>query len=296
MAGARRDDGGLAALRLRAPAKVNLFLEVVGRRADGFHAIQTLMLAVSLADDLEFAPADREIDLTCSDPALGTGPENLVRRAAESLRRRTGCLHGARIRLTKRIPMQGGLGGGSSDAAATLLGLNRLWGLNLGVDELNRLAADLGSDVPFFLHPPAAWCTGRGEDVSSRPLGGPLHLVLIAPPFGLPTADVYRAVQVPDQPADGSPMLAALAAGDAPAIGRLLHNRLQEAAERLRPELTELRARLDKTRPLGSMVSGSGSTIFAVARDAADARRIEVEFAAGAPADGTRTFVVRSEE
>src|SRR5438874_4139070 len=162
---ARPADGGSATLILRAPAKVNLFLEVVGKRADGFHAVNTLMVAVSLVDTLEFASADDGLlDLTCSDPALSVGPENLVVRAANVLRRHTGSRAGAAICLTKRIPMQAGLGGGSSDAAATLVGLNRLWGLNLGADVLTTLAASLGSDVAFFLDGPAAWCTGRGEE------------------------------------------------------------------------------------------------------------------------------------
>jgi 4-diphosphocytidyl-2-C-methyl-D-erythritol kinase len=192
---ARFADGGAAALTLRAPAKVNLFLEVTAKRADGFHAVNTLMVAVSQVDTLEFALlANGVIDLTCSDPALSTGPENLVRRAAELLRHRTGCQSGATIRLTKRIPMQAGLGGGSSDAATTLVGLNRLWGLGLGVDELATQAASLGSDVAFFFRPPAAWCTGRGEEVSPRTIGRRLHFVLVCPPFGLATADVYRWV------------------------------------------------------------------------------------------------------
>ena len=125
-------------------------------------------------------------------------------RAADALRRHTGCRAGAAIRLTKRIPMQAGLGGGSSDAATTLVGLNRLWGLDLSAEELATLAASLGSDVAFFLDGPAAWCTGRGEEVSPRTIGRQLHFVLVSPPFGLATADVYRGVAVPPTPVDGS--------------------------------------------------------------------------------------------
>jgi 4-diphosphocytidyl-2-C-methyl-D-erythritol kinase len=301
---ARPADGGAAALILRAPAKVNLFLEVVAKRADGFHAVNTLMVAVSLADTLEFALGeDGVFDLTCSDPALSVGPENLVARAAELLRQHAGCRAGARIRLTKRIPMQAGLGGGSSDAATTLLGLNRLWGLGLGVDELATFAASLGSDVAFFLHPPAAWCTGRGEEVSPRTIGRRLHFVLVCPPFGLATAEVYRGVEVPAMPLDGTAIQAALTAGDVDEIGRLLHNRLQPPAERLRPELTTWLGKFAATKPAGCLVSGSGSTIFALARDSGDARRIAAVVAADGsrwqgqetvPQQGARTFIVRS--
>jgi 4-diphosphocytidyl-2-C-methyl-D-erythritol kinase len=274
---------------------LNLFLEVTAKRADGFHAIHTLMVAVSLADTLDFASGeDEQIDLTCSDPTLSVGPENLVMRAADALRQHTGCRAGAAIRLTKWIPMQAGLGGGSSDAATTLVGLNRLWGLGLRAEELATLAASLGSDVAFFLDGPAAWCTGRGEEVSPRTIGRQLHFVLVGPPFGLATADVYRGVVVPQMPLDGSAIQAALAGGDVEEICRWLHNRLQPPAERLRPELSEWLARLAATKPAGCLMSGSGSTIFALARDDRDARRIAAAIAADATAARVRTGIVRS--
>ena len=190
--------------------------------------------------------------------------------------------------------MQAGLGGGSSDAATTLIGLNRLWGLGLSAEELATLAATLGSDVAFFLDGPAAWCTGRGEEVSPRTIGRRLHFVLVSPPFGLATADVYRGVAVPPTPVDGSGIQAALAAGDVDEIGRRLHNRLQPPAERLRPELAEWLARLAATKPAGCLMSGSGSTIFALARDDRDARRIAAAIAADATAARMRTGIVRS--
>src|SRR2546423_12641337 len=180
----RPDSGPPAALTLRAPAKVNLFLEVTARRPDGYHELRTLLVAVSLFDVLAFAHSPT-VRLSCTDPTLGTGPENLVVRAADLLRRHTGTKAGADIALTKRIPVQAGLGGGSSDAATALVGLNRLWKLGLGRDDLIGLAAEVGSDVAFFLRPPACWCTGRGEDVTPWPMGGRLHLVLACPPFGL---------------------------------------------------------------------------------------------------------------
>ena len=159
----RRD----SAVVVRAPAKVNLFLEVLAKRPDGYHEIATLMVAVSLYDTLEFKEdPSGALRLRCDVPELTTGPDNLVLKAAALLRQRTGCARGAEVRLTKRIPMAAGLAGGSSDCAAALDGLNRLWRLGLGRDELARLGGELGSDVPFFFHTPAAWCTGRGEVVT----------------------------------------------------------------------------------------------------------------------------------
>jgi 4-diphosphocytidyl-2-C-methyl-D-erythritol kinase len=283
-----------SAVTVWAPAKVNL--EVVGKRADGFHELRTLMVAVSLYDTLTFSLAPSgPIGLSCPGVALSTGPENLIVRAAEHLRRHTGHDAGADVVLTKRIPLAAGLAGGSTDAAGTLVGLNRLWGLGLGRDELAALAADLGSDVPFFLDPPSAWCTGRGEVVERWPLGARLHLVLVAPPFGMSTADVYRNIAVPAEPLSGDEMKAAVRAGDIAAIGRLLHNRLQEPAERLRPELAGWLDRLTKLGPAGCLMSGSGSTLFALCRDRREAARIAREFRAGLPNDsGVRVFVVRS--
>jgi 4-diphosphocytidyl-2-C-methyl-D-erythritol kinase len=289
----RPGSGRPAALTLRAPAKVNLFLEVTARRPDGYHDLRTLLVAVSLFDALTFAPAG-SIRLSCTDPTLGTGPENLVVRAAEVLRRHAGTDAGAAIALTKRIPVAAGLGGGSSDAAATLLGLNRLWKLRLGRDELFRLAAELGSDVPFFLRRPAAWCTGRGEVVSPWPIGRRLHLVLACPPFGLRTAYVYRRVEVPERPTSGAAAKAAVKAGDVKTLGRRLHNRLQQPALALRPELNDWLARLAKAGPLGCLVSGSGSTVFALARDAADARRIVADVRPWVSSAGGRVMAART--
>ena len=156
---------------------------------------------------------------------------------------------------------------------------------------------DLGSDVAFFLSPPCAWCTGRGEVVEPWPLAARLHLVLVAPPFGLSTADVYRRLTgVTDpgyRPKSGAALMEAVAAGDAEEIGRRLFNRLQAPAVALRPELAGWLARLSAQKPAGCLVSGSGSTVFALARDAADARRIAAALEPDVTA-GARVFVVRS--
>jgi 4-diphosphocytidyl-2-C-methyl-D-erythritol kinase len=269
-----------ARVRVMTPAKVNLHLEVLRRRPDGYHDLETLMVAVSVYDTLEFTDEpDGVVHLTCDRPDLSCGPDNLVCRAAELLRQRIRCGSerrppGTAIRLWKRIPLAAGLAGGSSDAAATLLGLNALWRLGHSRYELAAMAAELGSDVSFFFAGPAAWCTGRGEVTESLRLGRPLHLVLASPPVGIATADVFRRLIVPQQAVDGSELRRAVEAGDVADIGRRLHNRLQPVAEDLCPAVRELANRLAALEPVGVLMSGSGSTVFALCRDAADASRV----------------------
>jgi 4-diphosphocytidyl-2-C-methyl-D-erythritol kinase len=290
------------ALVLQAPAKVNLYLEVLAKRADDYHDIATLMVAVTLYDTLAFKEEDSgEVRLLCEHPGLATGPDNLVCRSARLLRQRTGCTRGATVHLTKRIPLAAGLAGGSSDAAATLAGLNGLWGLGLSQRDLASLAAELGSDIAFFFSTPVAWCTGRGERVEPLALGRPLWFVLVSPSFGLSTADVYRGVRVPEQPESGQAIRRAVEAGDIEEIGRRLHNRLQPVAERLAPEIAVLSERLRRLGPAGQLMSGSGSTLFALCRDEGEALRVarglraaEEMGSAGPPGRGWVETIVRS--
>jgi 4-diphosphocytidyl-2-C-methyl-D-erythritol kinase len=289
-----------------APAKVNLFLEVLAKRADGYHEIATLMLAVGLYDTLVFKGQTSDairLTVTQTRPSPGSelpnGPENLVTRAARLLQEHTGCRRGASIRLVKRIPLAAGLAGGSTDAAAALAGLNQLWHLQLKAEDLAQLAAQLGSDVPFFFATPAAWCTGRGERVSRLFVNEAMahqsfHLVLIRPPFGIATADVYRAVAVPDKPRSGEDIRQALIAGDVDNVGRLLHNRLQAAAERLCPALAGYREHLALFHPAGVLLSGSGSTMFALCRQRAEARRIARQLRNGPKRINADVYLVRS--
>lgn len=276
-----------------APAKVNLYLEVLAKRPDGYHALETLMVTAGLFDTLVLRAASADITLSCTDPTLSTGEDNLVVRAARLLQRHTGCGKGCRMRLVKRIPMASGLAGGSSDAAAALAGLNYLWQLGLSTDELVRLGAELGSDVPFFFHRPAAWCTGRGEVVTPVPVGGRFELVLLCPAFGLATAAVYRQVTVPAQPQQGTAIRAALARGDVAEIGRHLFNRLQEAAVRLDFRVAEYYKRLADLAPAGQLMSGSGSALFALCRSTGQAEQIAAALRDGAARDEYRVFAVR---
>ncbi len=168
-------------LKRLAPAKINLVLEVLGKRADGYHEIRSLVQTISLCDVISFELAD-VISLECSEPSLQTS-DNLVVQAAELLREVTGCQKGVKIKLEKRIPWGAGLGGGSSDGAATLLALNRLWELKVSTLDLVELAARLGSDIPFFIHGGAALIEGRGEKVTPLAVPVPRWFVLLIPPL-----------------------------------------------------------------------------------------------------------------
>ncbi len=280
------------AIRVWAPAKVNLFLEVHQKRPDGYHEISTLMVAVSLYDTLVIRERTGAVHLRCESPDLSTGPDNLVCRAAELLRQHTGCDRGALIDLHKRIPMAAGLAGGSSDAAATLAGLNRLWRLGLPRQELAELSSRLGSDMAFFFATPAAWAEGRGERVTPLALPRPLWFVLVSPPEGLSTAAVYRGVTVPAEPVAGAAIRRSLADGSLEEVGRLLHNRLQEPAERLNATVAGLQRRLAGLNPAGALMSGSGSSLFALCRDRAEALRVAKTLRRTAP--GVRVNLVRS--
>jgi 4-diphosphocytidyl-2-C-methyl-D-erythritol kinase len=285
-----------SAVRVWTPAKVNLFLEVLARRPDGYHELATLMMAVSLYDTLEFTEETTgATSLHCDHPSLSTGPENLICRAVQLARRESGRSDGVGIRLWKRIPMAAGLAGGSSDAAATLAGLNRLWRLGWDRSKLIQLGSELGSDVSFFFAAPAAWCTGRGEQIEPLRLGRPLDLVLVTPPMGLSTADVFRGLTVPTEPRSGAAICQAAAAGDVRELGRQLHNRLQPAAERLCPAVADLFARLAGRGPVGQLMTGSGSTVFALCRYPGEALSIaRALHSARDELNGARVFVVRS--
>lgn len=265
-------DGGVEVF---APAKLNLFLEILGKRLDGYHEIETLMVAVNLHDRLTFAEdPSGELALRCDDPSLPTDLDNLVMKAAWGLRRASGTVRGARIELSKTIPAQAGLAGGSTDAAATLVALDRLWGLQTPPERLAAIAGEVGSDVAFFLKGPAAVCRGRGERVEPVALPIPLHFVLVCPPVGLSTADVYKNLKPPERPEPIGRALKSLADANLAELGRSLFNRLQPTAEALAPALGRVRQALADLHPShldGSLMSGSGSAHFGLARDPAAA-------------------------
>jgi 4-diphosphocytidyl-2-C-methyl-D-erythritol kinase len=290
----RTTDPAFRTIIRSAPAKVNLFLELLGKRPDGFHDIETLMVSVSLTDTLTVMSAGT-LTLKCTDPSLPTGDDNLVVKAVKAVQRKTGFDGGAAIHLHKRIPTAGGLAGGSSDAAATLLALNDLWNLGLTNLELASIAGEIGSDVAFFLNLPSAWCTGRGEIVEPSQPKSRLSMVLVCPTVGLSTADVYRASSCHEIRRSAGPMRTAYASGDVVGIGRELFNRLAEPAEQLCPTVRKLREALARHAPLGCLMSGSGSTLFALCPDHRAAVRLAAKLRNEFATDPKpRVFVVRS--
>ncbi len=258
---------------LTAAAKVNLVLEVLGKRPDGYHEIATVLQAVELCDRLVLEDAE-DLALEVHGPAPGDAT-NLALRAAAILREAAGVDRGARIRLDKRIPVAAGLGGGSADAAAVLAGLNRLWGLRWPRVRLSALGASLGMDVPFFLWGGAALATGRGEVVAPVAAGA-LALVLVSPASGLSTAEVYARV-TPTLWTDGGrarDMVEALRRRRPARIAASLYNGLEGAVALLCPEVERIKAALLAAGALGAAVSGSGPTVFGVARSYEHARQI----------------------
>ena len=267
------DPGPGSFVRVLCPAKVNLFLEVLARRPDGFHEIETVFTTIALFDDLLLSRAVDGISLAVTGgDGIPADEQNLVHRAAtafasEFLAAESGP-SGVRIHLTKRIPAMAGLGGGSSDAAGALRGLRDLFRPDLPTADLLPLAATLGSDVPFFLSAGrsggAALGTGRGEVISSLPAPPPFWLVLLDPGFGLSTPEVYRAAAVPDP---GDMRSAARIRSDL-AEGRIapasLFNRLEEAAGRVEPRIPAFRRAVEAL--LGPaermLMTGSGSAFF----------------------------------
>lgn len=243
-------------------AKVNRSLVVLGKRPDGYHELDTLFQAVGLTDRLTFEESDG-LTLDVDDPSIPAGPENLVLRAARALGEATGVRPRAAITLEKRIPSGGGLGGGSADAAVTLLGLSALWELDLPLERLARVGGALGSDVPFFLHGGTARGLGRGERIVPLPDLPPQAVVLVMPPFPVSTPAVFRRLEAPAWDGGGG---AVPDAGDAPD-----RNDLEPAAEALFPALRDVREALQRAGAIRARLSGSGSTVFGLYPDLAAA-------------------------
>jgi 4-diphosphocytidyl-2-C-methyl-D-erythritol kinase len=249
-----------------APAKLNLFLHVTGRRADGYHLLQSAFALIDWCDTLHF---ERRADgvLTREDLGPALPPDDLILRAARALQQASGCREGAHIGVAKRIPAQAGMGGGSSDAASTLLALNRLWGLGLNRAQLARIGLPLGADVPFFLHGGHGWVEGVGEQVQALTLPA-ARFVVVKPLRGLETAAIFGA---PDLRRDAEPATIVSFAANPYGFGR---NDLQPVAERLCPQVVqglELLAR----QGLAGRMTGSGSAVFAQVPQAVDNIRLQ---------------------
>lgn len=264
-------------LTVFAPAKINLFLEVLGKRPDGYHELETVMQEVDLRDTLEMEEIEGGIELTCTEPSIPKDENNLAWKAASLFQRKTGMGGGVRIHLEKRIPVGAGLGGGSSDAAGVLKGLNTLWERGLDQRELLEMAAQLGSDVPFFIYGGTALCKGRGELVYPLSVKNNFFYVILYPEIIVTTSSVYKALKtgLTKSRKDVNFFLNALSSGDPESVGSLLFNRLEEVALGLYPVLRKIRTLLESYGPCGVLLSGSGSAVYGLCNTKREAEGIK---------------------
>ena len=268
----------IKSLTVQAPAKVNLDLELIKKRDDGFHELKLVFQAIDLWDQLSFEqrPSGVKLKVVESPAPLAEDDSNIVVKTAKKfIDEVMGGEGGVSITLRKRIPLAAGLGGGSSDAAATLLALDHLFQTGVFPEELDDMASELGSDVNFFLYGGTALGTGRGEKIERWPETQALDLVLVKPDAGLSTADVYKSGLgefTPGRLAEAFKGI--LQAGDKNKVGRALYNGLERAAFNLRPECFDIKMEFINAGALGSIVSGSGPTVFGLASSADHARSL----------------------
>ncbi|HEY4283025.1 MAG TPA: 4-(cytidine 5'-diphospho)-2-C-methyl-D-erythritol kinase [Chthoniobacterales bacterium] len=248
-------------MQVLAPAKINLSLRVLGRRDDGFHDIETFIAPISLYDELELEKQGQGINFSCDDASVPQREDNLVVRAAKSFFVATRINGGVSIRLTKRIPHGAGLGGGSSDAASTLLALNELFGTGLPREALAKLSESLGSDVPFFVFQSSALCRGRGELISPQRLSDRFSVLLLKPEFAVPTPWAYSRWQDAQE-------IPGVRYGSQEYGGHSFINELERPVFEKFVFLARLKAwLLDQAEVGAALMSGSGSTVFAVLKD-----------------------------
>jgi len=261
-------------LTLERPSscKVNLLLNILGRRADGFHELETVMHPVRLHDQLSLRRGGNGVQLTCNHPSLSVDSTNLVHRAATAFLAATGLPDGVQIRLEKNIPLAAGLGGGSGNAATTLLGLNELFGQPLRPQQLHAIAAALGSDVPFFLQAKPALATGRGECIAPLDFFPALRghwFLLIHPGFGIATAWAYQQLAHFPSALNGpagraQQLITLLQTADLATAGGAFYNSLEAPALKKYPLLVLFQEYLRENQAVATLMSGSGSTTFAL--------------------------------
>jgi 4-diphosphocytidyl-2-C-methyl-D-erythritol kinase len=254
------------AVRLPAFGKINWTLCVLGRRPDGFHELHTLFQTVSLADELVFEKS-HDLKLSCNDPRINVDGTNLIMRAAEALNRSLGTSHGAQIHLEKRIPSPGGLGGGSSNAAVALVGLGRLWGEALDLQQLLDLARDLGADVPFFLHGGTAAGTGRGDVIEPIPDIIVENLLIVTPDISVSTRDAFESLGAPVLTLQAPPRILSVSrtgAGSVDPLSSELKNDFEPHVFAAHPEIRRVKDTLLELGAANAALSGSGASVFAV--------------------------------
>ncbi|MBF0532345.1 MAG: 4-(cytidine 5'-diphospho)-2-C-methyl-D-erythritol kinase [Candidatus Omnitrophica bacterium] len=263
---------------LKSPAKLNLYLSVNHRRPDGYHDITTLFERINLFDEISFESAvDQSIRISCDHPQVPVGRKNLVYQAAKLLQDEFGLRQGARIYIRKRIPVAAGLAGGSSNCATALLGLNRLWGLKLGREELVRFGQSLGCDVAFFLYDTSwAWGRGRGDQIEPLDVKTKCWHIVVTPKAKVYSSAVYSALklELTKKIEDVNILLSYLRMNNIIGLGRVLHNDLEPAVCSFCSTVESVKAALKKWDVPGARVSGSGPSVYALTENAAQARNI----------------------
>ncbi|MDR3050887.1 MAG: 4-(cytidine 5'-diphospho)-2-C-methyl-D-erythritol kinase [Oscillospiraceae bacterium] len=253
-------------LEVRARAKINWTLDILGKREDGYHELDMLMQSITLSDTLQLSRANQLSMVIGRGIRVWPNEDNLVMRAARALQAHAGVARGAEICLSKHIPVGAGLGGGSADAAGVLVGLNALWGLGLPVEELAAIGLEIGADVPFCLYGGLRRARGVGEVLEPLPFGRALWLVIIQPCRGLSTRNVFAAFNAQDINPATRPRndlaAQALAAGDVALLTGAMGNVLEPVAAALRPEIHEALGRLRQAGAIAAQMTGSGSAVY----------------------------------
>ena len=264
-------------ISLKAPAKINLFLEILGKRDDGYHEIETVMQEIDLVDNLQFEEIQEGVRLKCNDKNIPSDENNLVCKAVNLILNECGIKKGVLISLEKNIPVGAGLGGGSSDAATTLKALNLLWKIGLNDAELMHFAAKLGSDVPFFIKGKTSLCSGRGEKITPVEVKSEMNYLIIFPHINISTTMIYRNLKIDltKKIIDVSFFLNALKHHKAAGISKLLFNRLEEVIFTTYPDLLDVKKVLGHYDFCGLSVSGSGSAFFGLCKDRQQAEAIK---------------------
>jgi 4-diphosphocytidyl-2-C-methyl-D-erythritol kinase len=282
-----------SAVSFLAPAKLNLSLQVFGKRPDGYHHIRSVMVPVSLYDEVTVEEAPVGIHVECDAPGIPTGAANSCHKAAASFLAWAGAPAGVRIRIRKAIPSESGLGGGSSDAAATLKGLIALTGKHPPPEAVLGMAVSVGADVPFFLQGGAVLAEGFGERLTPLPWNVPFHAVIVRPPFGLSTQEGYA--RLGRGPGDPPPRGCVPSFRTFSEVAAVVRNDFEAVLERSHPEIAAIRRELASAGAGAAGLSGSGSAVFGLFASEGAARKARGRLSAGGDGEnGRRVFVARS--
>ena len=261
-------------MKVLAPAKINLHLEILGKRPDGYHEIRTLMHRIDLCDEMEISVEGQGIKMVAEGEGIPEGRENLACRAAQVFLEELGSQRGLKISLKKRIPVAAGLGGGSSDAAAVMMGLNQLLETDWGDDRLMTLGAKIGADVPFFIFRKPAMAEGFGERLTAVGLPGPICLLLLIPPFSISTSWAYDAYdRMFPQGKEPGPVKNSFA--DIAEILPMMRNDLEAAALLIYPQIRQMKEELLAKGAQGALMTGSGPVIYGIFSSPTEAGQAE---------------------